>query len=311
MDKVETKVVFAVSLLLSFALFCFFFLPACTIPCGKVIYWRRTCRVSCSFPVRFVNFFLHSYLFLVSNRNSFHTSVYLLFFFFFEYCIAARFGQHLHVLFPFLMLVYSWFSFSQNQEEERKNKFQRKYLNLGKIMPHENGGYAPSSSTAAPQKMTVSPLSGKDKNEKTSTIVKPPSTKPSFIQLYTASILVLDLFVVFLVWISPSSARLTEGTMWFDHARDNRLETVVLFSFIMMTLVLSSFLALCNTLNRWVLLHHTLVEFLRFCLFSCLLIRLEHPRNRHTILLAFMLLNVVIHGHNWYSTWCFLHRNAL
>lgn len=178
-------------------------------------------------------------------------------------------------------------------------------------MIHENGGGAPSSSVVAPPKMTVFPLSRKDKNEKTSTTVKPPSAKPSFIQFYTASILVLDLFVVFLVWIHPSSARLTEGTMWFDHSRDNRHETVVLFSLLMMTFVLSSFLALCNSLNRWVLLHHALVESFRLCLFTCLLVHLEHPRNRHTVLIALMLLNAVVHGHNWYSTWCLLYRNAL
>lgn len=177
-------------------------------------------------------------------------------------------------------------------------------------MPERKGRNAVAPFTSGREEGPISSFQKKSQSMSSSTKMKPPLEKPSLTQLYTCVVLVLDLFLLFLVWINPTSSRLTKGTMWFDNTRYDRHQTVVLFTLIMITVVLSSVFALWNRFNRWVLLNHAIVETVRLSFFVFLLSRLEHPRNRHTIILALMLLNVVIHTHNWYSTWCLLFQNA-
>lgn len=164
--------------------------------------------------------------------------------------------------------------------------------------------------TSAAPGVTLSSQKGESKYGNVSPNFRPHLSKFSLTQFYTCFIFVLDLFVLFLVLISPPSARLTRGTMWFDNILYDRPQTVVLWMFLMVMIVLSSLCAVWNRFNRWVLLHHALVETLRLGLFIFLLSRLEHPGNRHTIILALMLLNAIIHTHHWYSTWCLLCQNA-
>eukprot|EP00796_Vickermania_ingenoplastis_P005231 gene5231-3745_t len=131
---------------------------------------------------------------------------------------------------------------------------------------------------------------------------------PSLTQWYTAAVLSVDAFTLFLLWTQPP--RQLSQTIWFEKRNDDSLGAT-LFTLVMLLIMSSAVLALFNGMNRWVLLHHCGVETLRLVLFTMLMNRMEKPQTINTVCLVLMGINIVIHLRNWYSVWNQLYLNAL
>lgn len=127
-------------------------------------------------------------------------------------------------------------------------------------------------------------------------------------QWYTALVLMVDASLLFMFW-AKAPHPMSAASEWFDPSSDSYIGSE-LFTAVKVLIMASGLGAIANPFNRWVLLHHSVVETLRVALFILLLKRLSEPKNVHTISLTLMGLNAIIHWRNWYGTWDQLVKNA-